>query len=299
MMQQTDYQSLIDDSTWAFIAATEAAYPPDAAALSIADQRRVYDAMCARFYAGRPAGVKTQDQTVAGVPCRRYAGLGPVVIYLHGGGFVVGGLHSHDDICAEICAATGRAVLAVDYRLCPEHPHPAAFDDCLAVARATEGPILLVGDSAGGTLAAAVAAQLRDPRVLGQVLIYPSLGGQGDSLTRHAHAPMLTAADVQAYAALRKAAPDDPTAAPLRAKDFSTLPPTLAIAAECDPLADDALDYAAAITAAKGRAQARLEPGLVHGYLRARHSVPRARTSFRVILDAISAMATGTWPAPN
>jgi acetyl esterase len=299
MMQQTDYQRLIDDSTWAFIRATGAFYPPETASLSIDDQRRVYDTMCTHFDAGRPTGVAVHDLAVAGVPCRRYGGVGPVVIYLHGGGFVVGGLHSHDDICAEICAATGRAVLAVDYRLCPEHPHPAAFDDCLAVAQATPGPILLVGDSAGGTLSAAVVAALRDPRVLGQVLIYPSLGGQGDSLARHADAPMLTAADVHAYAALRGATADDPTAAPLQADDFTGLPPTLAIAAECDPLADDALAYATRIIAAGGVAQARVEAGLVHGYLRARHSVPRARFSFDAILAAISDMAAGRWPRPD
>ena len=295
-MPAPDYQSLIDGPTWAFIHATEAAYPPDTAGRSIGDQRHTYDAMCRRFHAGRPPGVIARDEMVAGVPCRRYPGRGPVVLYFHGGGFVVGGLDSHDDICAEICATTGLTVLALDYRLCPEHPHPAAYDDCLAVTRATPGPILLAGDSAGGALAASVAATLRGPRLLGQVLIYPALGGHGPSHQRHANAPMLTTEDVAFYNQIRGADPQDPTATPMKISDFTGLPPTLVIAAECDPLADDAPDYASHITTAGGRAHAITEIGLVHGYLRARHTVPRARASFDRITSTLAAFARRDWP---
>lgn len=302
-MAEPDYQSLIDAPTWAFIRQTESHYPPDTASLGIADQRRIYDRMCRAFHRGYPPGVTAQDQSIAGVPCRIYPGAGPTVIYLHGGGFVVGGLDSHDDICAEIRARTGLKVVAVDYRLCPEHPHPAAYDDCLAVARALAGPLLLAGDSAGGNLAAALAHALRgNGRVLGQVLIYPGLGGprgRGSHLT-HAHAPMLTAADVDFYAGIRHGGPPpdppDPTASPLDAGDFTGLPPTLAIAAECDPLADDAPAYAAALRAAGGRAHAITEAGLVHGYLRARSTVPRAAASFDRIIDTLAAFAHGDWP---
>ena len=301
-MPQTDYQSVIDAPTWDFIRQSEAAYPADTTSLTIADQRAIYDAMCRVFHQGYPQGVTARDEEVAGVPCRRYPGTAPLVVYLHGGGFVVGGLHSHDDICAEIRAATGFEVLAVDYRLCPEHPHPAAFDDAMAVVAASPGPILLVGDSAGGTLAAAVAAAMRDPRILGQVLVYPGLGGprEGGSFVTHAHAPMLTAADVDFYSRLRHGADapkePDPTAAPLMAGSFRDLPPTLALAAECDPLADDAVRYATAIRAAGGRAHAITEAGLVHGYLRARTTVPRAAASFARIPHALTAFATGHWP---
>jgi acetyl esterase len=310
-MAATDYQTLIDAATWEFIRQTEAAYPPDTASLSIADQRAIYDAMCRIFHRGYPPDVTVQDGPIAGVPCRTYqfgdaesgAPARPHVLYLHGGGFVVGGLESHDDVCAEICAATGLGVVAVEYRLCPEHPHPAAYDDCLAVARATPGPILLVGDSAGGNLAAALAANLRGTaRVLGQVLIYPGLGGprtRGSYIT-HAHAPMLTADDVAFYAGIRHGGREpsshDPTANPLQEADFSDLPPTLAIAAECDPLADDVSAYVTALKKAGCRAHARIEPGLVHGYLRARKTVPRAATSFACITRTISAFATGQWP---
>lgn len=302
-MTDVDYQTLIDAPTWAFIDATNAAYPPDTASLTIVDQRAIYDRMCRVFHRGYPPGLSAHDETIAGVPCRVYAGAAPAVIYLHGGGYVVGGLHSHDDVCAEICHRTGQQVIAVDYRLSPEHLHPAAFDDVCAVLRAVPGPVVLVGDSAGGNLAAAASHALRGSgvQILGQVLIYPGLGGdvnKGSYLT-HAHAPMLSRDDVLFYKDIRHGGPppeDDPTVHPLRDCDFSGLPPTLAISAECDPLADDARDYAARINAAGGRAEWVNEAGLVHGYLRARATVPRAAASFTRIVAAISRFAKGDQP---
>jgi acetyl esterase len=299
IMAPTDYQNLIDAPTWAFIARTNACYSNDTASRSVAQQRSIYDAMCRTFHCGYPTGVTARDTQIAGVPCRIYSGGNPTVIYLHGGGFVVGGLHSHDDVCAEICARTGFKVVSVDYRLAPEHLHPAGFDDALAVARdiAQTGPYMLAGDSAGGTLAASVAhAMRRTAPAHGLVLIYAGLGGdkdQGSYLT-HAHAPMLTREDVIYYNSIRYAggnAPlNDPTAAPLQDSDFAGLPPTIAISAECDPVADDGRDYCARITACGGHATWHLELGLVHGYLRARHTVPRASQSFNRIITAISTL---------
>lgn len=299
-MAPTDYQTLIDAPTWAFIARTNACYPADTAAHSIADQRRIYDAMARSFHRGYPPGMIARDEIIASVPCRIYPGLRPVVLYLHGGGFVVGGLHSHDDVCAEICARTGLQVVAADYRLAPEHPHPAAYEDTLAVARAiaTAGPYLLVGDSAGAGLAASVAHALRhsDTSPLGMVLIYPGLGGSSNrgSYLVHADAPMLTRDDVLLYSKLRGSDADakDPTASALHDTDFANLPPTTVFSAECDPLADDGRDYCNLITAAGGHAIWHLERGLVHGYLRARHSVPRAAHSFDRIITAISTLGS-------
>jgi acetyl esterase len=303
IVAKMDYKTLIDAPTWAFIRASEAAYPADTATLTIADQRRIYDAMCRAFHQGYPPGVSAEDLPIAGVRCRRFGGTIPTVLYLHGGGFVVGGLESHDDICADIRARTGLGVVLPDYRLVPEHPHPAAYDDALAVARAllAEGPILLAGDSAGGNLAAAVAHALRGERILGQVLIYPGLGGDCDagSYLTHAHAPMLTRDDVLFYGSIRHAGAEpahDPTAAPLQDTNFSGLPPTLALGAECDPLCDDAAAYAAKVRAAGGRAYSVVEPGLVHGYLRARTTVPRAAASFDRGIAALTAFAHGDWP---
>ena len=286
-----DYAKLIDAETWAFIRETERWYPVDAVNKSIAEQRRIYDAMCRAFFSGYPTGITAKDHDADGVPVRHYqkadAGQGPSVLYLHGGGFVVGGLDSHDDVCAEICDAAGYDVLSVDYRLSPEHRHPAAFDDArtaLYWSRARyRKPVILVGDSAGGTLAAALAHANRDSDILGQVLIYPGLGGDRDrgSYLTHADAPMLTRADVLFYESTRSGGPspqNDPTYAPLQDTDFAGLPPTVAFAAECDPLADDPATYVARITQAGGRGLALTESGLVHGYLRARHSVDQLRT---------------------
>ena len=298
-MAPTDYQSLIDAPTWAFIARTNACYPDDSASRSVADQRKIYDAMARSFHLGYPPGITAGDETIGGVPCRIYPGTLPTVVYLHGGGFILGGLHSHDDVCAEICARTGFQVISVDYRLAPEHPHPAAYEDALSVTRAiaAAGPYVLAGDSAGGNLAAAVAHALRSVApALGLVLIYAGLGGNSNqgSYQTHANAPMLTQADVQFYAQIRHrtghVADDDPTASPLQATDFAGLPPTIAFSAECDPVADDGRAYCARITAAGGRATWHLEPGLVHGYLRARQMVPRAAQSFDRIIAAISTL---------
>lgn len=303
-MTQPDYQTLIDTPTWAFIQKTNAAYPENTATLSIAEQRAIYDRMCRLFDTPYPEGVTSHDEPIADVPCRIYQGSQPTVLYLHGGGFVVGGLPSHDGVCADIRGATGLTVVSADYRLSPENKHPAAFDDACVVARhlAARGPLILVGDSAGANLAAATCHALRgNPQIKGQVLIYPGLGGDlntGSFLT-HAHAPMLTRNDVLFYKGIRHAGPApeaDPTVSPLQDTDFTGLPPTLAIAAECDPLADDAPTYATKIAQAGGRAHAITEPGLVHGYLRARHSVPRAKESFARITAAITAFADDRWP---
>ncbi len=222
-MTAPDYATLIDSPTWEFIHRTEASYPPDTATLSIADQRAIYDRMCRAFHRGHPPGVVAEDRTLGGVPCRVYGGTGGTVVYFHGGGFVVGGLQSHDDVCAEICSATGLCVVSVDYRLCPEHPHPAAFDDAIAATRAIAAtypaPLVLAGDSAGGNLAAATAHAIGRNGglgIVGQVLIYPGLGGNPDagSYLTHAKAPMLTRDDVLFYASIRHGTGPEPAANP-------------------------------------------------------------------------------------
>lgn len=300
-----DYDTLIDTETWAFINRTGEFYPPDATDMSIADQRRVYDRMCEAFRQPRPEGVFCQDRDCFGVPCRLYeAGESDAtVVFFHGGGFVVGGLESHDDVCAEICARTGFRVLAVDYRLSPEHKHPAAFDDAVAatqyVLQTWPGTLLLCGDSAGGNLAAATTHALRGKaEIAGQVLIYPALGGDHDagSYLDHANAPMLTRDEVLYYLAIRENDPNDPTAGPMTDSNFNGLPKTVTVAAECDPLADDARIYAERIKAVGGLAHCIEEPGLTHGYLRARTTVTRARDSFDRIVAALAAMGRGDWP---
>ena len=303
-----DYSDLIDSATWQFIRATARHYPADAAELSIAEQRRVYDAMCRAFAAGRPDHIKVVGSRAGAVGLRHYSagGGGASIVYVHGGGFVMGGLDSHDDVCAEICAATGYDVIAVNYRLAPEHRHPAMFDDALVATRhvfaMSSQPVLLCGDSAGGNLAAAVAHTLRntETQITGQLLIYTALGGDATtgSYLRHADAPMLSRDDVMFYENIRvegQPPTSDPTYAPLMDRDFSGLPPTIVISAKFDPLSDDGHDYCQRIAAAGGRSRWVNEEGLVHGYLRARHSVPRAKQSFARITSALRDLGCGVW----
>ncbi|WP_271949354.1 alpha/beta hydrolase [Ruegeria faecimaris] len=304
-----DYERLIDEETWAFIRRTAESYPDDAVELSIEDQRGVYDVMCKDFRQPRPMGVETEDRCADGVPVRIYTAGNPsrTVIYFHGGGFVVGGLDSHDDVCAELCAQTGYRVIAVDYRLSPEHIHPAQFHDSWAATnwavQEFQDPFVLAGDSAGGNLAAAVSQHGRTQfdNLLGQVLIYPGLGGDSSrgSYKEHAHAPLLTLEDVSFYEKVRcggDVPENDPTFAPLHDTDFSGLPPTVVVTADCDPLRDDGAIYCEQIRAAGGQAHCINEPGLVHGYLRARTMVKRAADSFERISVAIEALGQQIWP---
>lgn len=288
---------IADPQVRAFVAATEAAYPPEANGASPAENRRFYDAMCAVFRAPRPEGLAVRAPRIGGVSCRVYGADSPVVVlYLHGGGFVVGGLDSHDDICAEIADATGLQVIAVDYRLAPEHRWPAPLQDVTAVWQALDRPGIVVGDSAGGTLAAALCLSRPARAPLGQVLIYPGLGGDGTapSYTENAEAPLLRTADLAAYrAALHGDAPVAPLAEPLRAPDLTDLPPAVIVTADVDPLRDDGRDYATRLRAAGSVAVWRNEPELPHGYLRARRTSDRARRSFQAVLAQIVRLGAG------
>lgn len=281
-----------------FIALTEAAYPAEANGASAADNRRYYDTMCAVFRAPRPPGLQVKDQILGGVPCRIYGAQTSVaVLYVHGGGFVVGGLDSHDDVCAEIADATGLQVIAVDYRLAPEHRWPAQIRDVEAVWQALDRPAVVVGDSAGGLLAAALCLSRQGQlQPLGQVLIYPGLGGDrsAPSYTVNAEAPMLRTVDLDSYkVALHGEGPiRDRLAEPLRAPSLTGLAPAYIVSADVDPLRDDGRDYAARLQDAGVAAVWRNEPELPHGYLRARRESDRARRSFHAILAAITRFAT-------
>ncbi len=297
---------ITDAEVLEFITRTDSYYPPNTVEFTTDEQRRVYDEMCAAFHQPRPAGVTVTDETINGpggpVPQRRYVpeNAGPMtVVYFHGGGFVVGGLESHDDVCAEIAAATGCPVISVDYRLCPEHIHPAAYDDALAAAWAAlaKGPVILAGDSAGGNLAAALAQTLKGAAIKGQVLVYPGLGGERlglPSYTECAEAPLLTVRDIQYYSTIRAGGPvpvDDSTFFPLAAKDLDGLAPCFISAAGADPLRDDGVEYVRRLIGAGVDAYCVVEPQLPHAHLRARTMSHRARDAFGRIIDAVREFA--------
>ncbi|TGN97973.1 alpha/beta hydrolase [Burkholderia sp. USMB20] len=310
---------MLEPEIAAFVAAVDAWYPADTAARSPDEQRRVYDRFAAAWTpAELPAGIVRHDAVWhapdgRAIALRRYAPAHGeprgTVLFFHGGGFVVGSLDSHALITAQLAADTGLAVIAVGYRLAPEHRAPAALDDCLAVTRAARDaahwpfdacarPLTLAGDSAGGNLAAAVATALRDAGeggIDGIALVYPMLGFEPQSPAREteAHAPMLTLDDVHRYRALywgseRDDAPgdDDPllrASVPLAAARFDGLPPVLAIGAEHDPLRDDARVYVEHILAAGGAARYWMGEGLVHGCWRALGKSPQAARMHRMI----------------
>ncbi|CAB3972440.1 alpha/beta hydrolase [Burkholderia aenigmatica] len=301
-----------------FVAAVDAWYPADAAARSASEQRRLYDRFAAEWTpAALPPGIVQQDAVWhapdgRAIALRRYTSAHGTprgtVLFFHGGGFVVGSLDSHALITAQLAADTGLDVIAVDYRLAPEHRAPAALEDCLDVTRAARDacwpfgpcvqPLTLAGDSAGGMLAAAVATALRDAGeggVDGIALVYPMLGFEPQSPAREteAHAPMLTLDDVHRYRALYwegglldalgDGNPLLRASVPLAAACFDGLPPVLAIGAEHDPLRDDARVYVERIRAAGGAAHYWMGEGLVHGCWRALGTSPQAARMHRTV----------------
>lgn len=296
------YAELEDPGIREFLLQGERLYPPDAVNFSMAEQRAFYDRYCAHFRKARPDGVSAADVFLGGIPCRHYrlaAALdAPAILYLHGGGFVLGSLNSHDDVCAELCKEARIDVIAVDYRLAPEHPFPAAFDDCWAVLSAMAGRwpgIITGGDSAGGNLAAALTLKARDmggPSLLGQVLIYPVLGGDmsSGSYVTEAHAPGLSTSDVIYYRDVYRGG-GSKYAEPLRETVFSGLPPAFLVAAGHDPLHDDCFDYAQKLRDAGVAATICDEPLLVHGFLRARGMSEPARAAFTAIAAACASLA--------
>lgn len=292
----------------AFIDKTQSFNTPDD---SLAGSRQAYAQMCRAFTPPRPEALAVEDFELAAVAVRAYhpqvetpSEGWPCILYLHGGGWVVGDLDSHDFICMELAAALGVLVVAVDYRLAPEHPFPAGFEDCLSVWRhLADAPFtldpcrrLVVGDSAGGNLAAALCLALRDagqPLPRAQVLIYPALGGPAHLPSRHecSDAPLLNSSDLESYHALYLSGTQpSPLAMPLLANDLSGLPPALIVVAQWDPLRDDGVLYSERLNAAGGTSTLYLGEGLVHGCLRGRGRVPEVDRMYRTLLAYLTDM---------
>lgn len=309
-MMTPDYTRLIDAETWDFINRTNSFYPPEAVDWSIERNREVYDRMAQAFHAGRPPGIAVETTAVEtpshAIPIRIYSAEGgngrATILYFHGGGFVLGGLDSHDDVCAEFCATTGLTVVSVDYRLAPEHKGTAALEDAIAaygwVTAGLGHPVVLAGDSAGGNLAACLADHegKEGRRPIGQVLIYPLLGADFDkgSYLTHAHAPLLTTRDVIYYRGMRTGGIDcsaDPRFTPLAGSSFGHLPPTYVFTAQCDPLSSDGEIYCNRLRAEGVPASWHEEEGLPHSFLRARNTALRARAAMERITRALSTLA--------
>lgn len=252
------------------------------------------------------------------VPVRIYRpggrdGLLPGIAYLHGGGFMLGDLDSSDSNAWGFAQEVGALVVSVDYRLTPEHPYPAAFNDCRAalawlVDNAADlgvdpSRIAVVGDSAGGNLAAALCLAARDhggPPITAQALIYMTAGTAqtSASYTEHADGPGLTTASTFKYRDLylpNARDSRDPYARPIVAESHAGLPPAWVHSAEIDPIRDDGREYAAQIALSGGTVTYREARGMIHGFLRARFAGPGARAEF----DAICAFLRRELAGPS
>jgi acetyl esterase len=237
-----------------------------------------------------PKDVEARDLKVAGaageIPARLYTPPGAatpsgLLVYFHGGGFVIGDLDTHDGHCRRMAAGAGCRVLAVDYRLAPEHPFPAGHDDALSATKwafdhaaeigADPARIAVGGDSAGGNLAASVALDMRaDPqrRIVFQLLLYPGIWPDQDTASRQElDGPVLTKA-AMAWFDKSLAANGHPQAARamLGRAELAGAPPALVVTAGFDPLKDEGRDYALRLQAAGVEAHHVEYPSLVHDF---------------------------------
>ena len=231
----------------------------------------------------------------------------PVTLYFHGGGFVLGDLAAYDAVCRQLCADSGVMVVSAAYRLAPEHPYPAAVEDCFAalgwVAEAIRGfggdpaRLAVAGDSAGAALAATTALMARDaggPAIAFQLLVYPPAAGGHDgaypSRERHAAGPTLTRRTMdyfsRHYFGPTAKAPDW-RGAPLLAPSLAGLPPTLLVLAAHDALRDEAMAYGEALGAAGNAVTVVEYHGLAHGFISMAGAVPAARLALAQMAQAL------------
>jgi acetyl esterase len=284
------------------------------------DRSRVAASAAAPSWEG-PGSCRTVDGEVGGVTCRAYLPVSPqgVVVHTHGGGFVEGGLETHDAVCRELAVSSGWAVVAVDYRLAPEHRFPAAFEDVETVVEAVtaapstrrepllslvpSGPVALLGDSAGATLVGGVA--LRERRHRGsepsrfalQVLVYPDVGD--DDVARSPEIERGFGLTPEAVRWYRDAFTPDPgdwereELSPLRAGSYAGLPPTVVITAELDPLRDGAEEYASRLARAGVPVVCTRYCGVVHGFWRRPGQLQAAAAAVDQVAGTLRRMAPG------
>lgn len=280
------------------------------------------DSPVTRAIIGRPLrSVRTVDLEVQGadgaLPARVFqprsmAAALPVVVHLHGGGWVRRDLEVADWLLSRIAAGVPAVVVSVDYRLAPQHPFPAAVDDAFAattwIARHAHqyggdpSRIAIMGDSSGGNLAAVTALAARDagePRLACQVLLYPPLDltGASPSLSADPKAPVLSRDALETFRDhyLGDTDPGDPRVSPLLADDHRGLPPTLVQVGDLDPLRDDASRYVEALRAAGVPVRGTVYVGAIHAFL----SFPGiARPARQAAWEIVNELRLHLHPAP-
>jgi len=294
----------------------ERAGRPPLHTLTPQEARRAYDAAAEILDLPRAPLRRVEELTVptpdgAALPARLYAdapGPLPVLLYLHGGGFVIGSLETHDSLCRQLAQRSGVAVLALDYRLAPEHRFPVAVQDAwhtLCWLQAQGGGLGLDpsrlavgGDSAGGTLAAVCALQARDsglPLAL-QLLITPgtAAGPVFDSRRRFAEGCLLDDTTIEWFFAqyVEPEQRSDWRFAPLQRDDLEGVAPACVILAECDPLVDEGLAYADRLRAAGVPVALELYRGLTHDFIKMGRVLAEAGQALQAAADALKEALT-------
>ncbi|MEQ8267156.1 MAG: alpha/beta hydrolase [Parvibaculum sp.] len=277
--------------------------------------REMYRAMANMLdLQGVPIG-KTEDRAIPGpagdIPIRIYTpvaggGTGPALVYFHGGGWVIGDLDTHDALCRTLANEAGCKVIAVHYRLAPEHPFPASFDDAFAAVKWVEANsseigidpnrIAVAGDSAGGNLAAAVclrAKSEKDPEIAFQLLIYPVTDAPRgtQSYKDFAEGYFLEAEGMDwfwnHYVLSAGADPANPFAAPLRAPSLAGLPPAYVVTAGFDVLRDEGKAYAEALKEAGVEAEYVNYEGMIHGFFNLQGALDVSRDAVKAAAKAL------------
>ena len=258
---------------------------------------RTLNVLAARLVPRTEVG-SVEEVSAGPVPMRVYRPEGEpsaTLVFIHGGGFVIGDLESYDAQCRILCRRVGVTVVSVDYRLAPEDPFPAGVEDALAafdwVTEHEPGPIVIGGDSAGGNLSAVTAQARRDSGIAAQLLIYPAadLLNEYPSMEENGEGLFLTRDDMEwfhnHYLGDDEAIRSDPRASPLLAEDLSGLPPALVYTAQYDPLRDAGNAYAEALSAAGVKVVHRCFEGLIHGFFGLGPFSPAAQSAIDQICD--------------
>jgi acetyl esterase len=311
----SEVQNLLD-----MIAAVNA---PPPAEQTPAEVREAY-AMLSSFTAKEDVGA-VEDRVIPGpggdIPVRVYRPAGAataaaaddrlpgVLVYFHGGGWSIGSIDTHDPVCRALANGSGAVVVSVEYRLAPEHPFPAGYDDALAAVRwvaangdelgVDAGRLAVGGDSAGGNLAAVAAQQLRDggPAIAFQLLVYPAVDMtlSYPSIDENGEGKMLTKETMLWFRANYIGPPGtaderDPRVSPLHApaEALAGLPPALVITAEYDPLRDEGDAYAEALRAAGVDVTHTSVDGVIHGFFSLRDMIPEGKVAVDQACEALA-----------
>ncbi|MFG1701977.1 alpha/beta hydrolase [Nonomuraea sp. M3C6] len=306
----------VDGLTRAVIDAMSEFFPKGAGGWDAVEVRRVLEEAPPLEEEPLPVA-RVEDRAAGDVPVRVYwpdgdgprqgpdgDGGWPVVVYFHGGGFTVGSLDSHDGVCRQLCAGSGAVVVAVGYRLAPEHPYPAAVEDAYAATRwvhrhaaelgADPGLLVVAGDSAGGNLATVTCLKARDeggPLIRLQVLVYPATDAAQDSpsYAENGEGYFLTAAHMRWFWDCYQPTRDrraEPYSSPGRA-DLRGLPPALVITAEHDPLRDEGEAYARSLEEAGVAVRSIRYDGMFHGFFGMGTVLPAAKEAAEQVCVAI------------